>query len=287
MASDTLTVHAPIHLRITEASRVALYVGDTELTPVSFAEAKQYYGERLHRVVFSRMPRDVSLFETETNTIFIVPVSDSMLPILSRALKTWRQTRIVFELTPNDKLLRMMNYLTAAGFPVRLSISAVQENIDLLLRCLDFYLHNQTLSVPMDPFHSLFAAACAGRRLTFWTIESEDPNRDIFIDAAGQIGPSAGLIDAGYRYGTLDDSYGKALDSKMRHQLRAVVARPEAHHPGCKKCAIVDRCRGYLALHGGISACDMWREVCRRIDVESLKIQDIVMKLRAEEPNDA
>ena len=283
---NQLTLHIPLNAEIEGDERVVLYVGSHRLSPKTLESLYNHYGRRVHRMVFDCLPDDTSVFETESPIIFVVPTSLGELLAKKPPLHKWRRARILFQLPAEESAIRLANHLTAQGFPVRIPIADLAGAPEIARKCLDFYLHNRSLTVPIDPFHSLFAAACARRTVTFWKIESEEIARDIYISNEGHIGPSAATWARDFSYGGAETTLEVALSSASRTRLLNIVENPAETFPSCGSCSITPICRGFLALHRSTGGCDLFRKIHGAVEKSAVQMQRIVARLKSEEtPN--
>lgn len=280
---NRITVHVPLEARIQHDSQTVVHIGTKTLTLELLDTLKTFYANKLHRIVFKQLPEDTSFFETASEIIFVVPITLDVLLKKKPALQKWRRARIVFELTPDENLFRLANHLTAEGFPVRIPITTCMKAPDIAHRCLKLYLHHQSLTVPVDPFHSLFSAAYSKRSISFWKIESTEPVRDIFVAEDGRKSISESLLEQGFEYGHRNDTLDTALCSKERKQLIDISLHPEMHFTPCAECSIRTICCGYLALLGQTAHCKAWRAVVDEIQKSADRLQSIVTTLKTEE----
>ncbi len=280
---NRITVHVPLEVEEQHCFQTVVHVGPKILTLELLDTIKTFYKNRLHRVIFQQLPEDTSLFETASEIIFVVPITLDVLLNKRPDLRKWRRARIIFELTPDENLLRLANHLTAEGFPVRIPIAACMKAPDIVRRCLKLYLHHQSLTVPVDPFHSLFSAAYAKRSISFWKIESTDPARDIFVAEDGRKSISESLLEQGFEYGHRNDTLDTALCSIERKQLIDISLHPERYFTPCAECSIRTTCCGYLAFLSQTADCEAWRAVFDEIQKSADKLQSIVTTLKTEE----
>lgn len=73
------------------------------------------------------------------------------------------------------------------NFAVRLELSQPQQSlIAEMFTVLNSYLHQSTVSQPVEYFHSIFLAFYHGNPLTLWQIQEEDPEHFRFITDGGE-----------------------------------------------------------------------------------------------------
>jgi hypothetical protein len=97
--------------------------------------------------------------------------------------------------------------------------------VDELLEALDFYLHGNGVTEPMEFFHSLLGACCHGAAITLWDIQEEHP--------------------AHYRH--VSDDGGEALQGRLSglDAAQCDSGRLSAH-PECAACPYAAPCAGYF-----------------------------------------
>lgn len=274
------TVHVTPRHRVKGASKVAVHMSGAEFRQAPVEEAIRYYGKRLHRILIADLPEEIGFIEAHPSIIFVFSVSIRDISAVESHLDTWRSARTVFQLQSDGRLLRTANYLTSSGFPVQIPFAAFETNRGQVQGLLDFYFHNRELSSPIQPFHSLFKAACAKRPTTFWQIASEDVDRNFYIAPDGQISLSAMWRDAGYVYGNVKDTFESILQAQGRKDLARMVQPIENPSPPCRGCPILSTCRGYLIVHEAPESCDVWRQACDLILRRADKIKSIIAELR-------
>ena len=120
------------------------------------------------------------------------------------------------------------------GFAVKLEGGQPDESLsDDLQRIARFYLHQSTVSEPIEFFHSLFLAFFHQDPVTLWTIQEEDPSLFRFITDRGEV-PMPG------RLAGLEANQGLYA---FLHELRDALAADEGE---CAGCGFLMHCMGYF-----------------------------------------
>ena len=130
-----------------------------------------------------------------------------------------------------DKAVKLADSL---GFSVKLDLAQPDAAMsDILARVLDAYLHQPTVSQPIEPFHSLLLAFCQDTPASLWAIQEEDPAQVRYIGADGQ-----------------ERLPGRLSVADPGADPAAFVARWSgalvAENAECSGCAFFNRCLGYF-----------------------------------------
>ncbi len=82
---------------------------------------------------------------------------------------------------------KVVKLATSLNFAVKLEGSQPDPAlVEELSQVVHSYLHQETVSEPIEYFHSLFLAFYRGDPLTLWAIQEEDPSRNRTISDAGE-----------------------------------------------------------------------------------------------------
>ena len=174
-------------------------------------------------------------------------------------LDAFRRLRLAFLVRPDEELFRTANFLTSLGYPVRIDLTAAVGSMEVLLRTLDFYLHNPVLSRPIEPFHSLLAAISSASMRTLWEIEAEDPRLNFYVGSGGRISLSRRWSEGGRHFGTLDDPWLDIIGSDLYLALGSWKARIFKERSPCAFCAHFDICAGFLRAVDAVWPCESWQ----------------------------
>lgn len=146
---------------------------------------------------------------------------------------------------------RAANVAASLGFSVRLNVLQPEgEVLTELMGIADLYLHNPTLSQPIEFFHSLLAAMCRQADVTLWQIQEEDP--------------------AVYRYVTDD---GREVLAGRLSSIDLPVDNPELARilksqlvdgsGECASCDFLKNCAGYFKFPDRTYQCDGVKRLMR------------------------
>ena len=102
-----------------------------------------------------------------------------------------------------------------------------------LVRLLDAYLHQPTISQPIEIFHNLLLAFCHDESLNLWAAQEDDPALLRYIDDHGRQHLPGRLIQTeteGEPFSFVEDWAKKMLDDETE----------------CAECDYFDHCQGYF-----------------------------------------
>jgi len=124
----------------------------------------------------------------------------------------------------------------ALNFSVKLDIGQPEAPIvEELLALADYYLRGPNVSMPVEPFHSLFLSFFSGNPTDLWLIQDEDPATDRYVSDEGGVALSKRL--------TALEIPGDGFESFLEQSVSALRANDE-----CAGCDFFDRCEGYFKL---------------------------------------
>jgi len=128
-------------------------------------------------------------------------------------------------------------------FAVKVEGGQPEESLsDEMQRIALFYLHQTTVSVPVEFFHSLFLAFYHRDPVTLWTIQEEDSSLNRFITDRGEETMPGRLAG-------VEASQGfSAFLSELRHGLAAEKG-------DCAGCEFLMQCMGYFKWPRGEYRC--------------------------------
>jgi hypothetical protein len=122
------------------------------------------------------------------------------------------------------------------GFGVK--IETTQPSVDLvreIMVILDYYLHNPTVSQPIEFFHSMLISFCNGVPITLWEFQEEDPSIVHYITDNGKAVLSRRLQTI-----KIPGTGSNYLDDLKQELLREGCE--------CKACPFFSRCLGYFKV---------------------------------------
>jgi hypothetical protein len=132
----------------------------------------------------------------------------------------------------------------ALHFAVKLEVG--QPDSDLvgeLLQVADLYLHNSTVSQPVEYFHSLLLAFLHGTPATLWQLQEEEPAQFRYVTEEG-------VEEAPHRLGS---ARGERLGSSSAEQIGRDLADEGAE---CATCPFLAVCCGYFKFPSRDYRCD-------------------------------
>jgi hypothetical protein len=139
---------------------------------------------------------------------------------------------------------RATNVAVSLGFAVKLDVQQPEEEaLTELIEIADLYLHNPTISQPIEFFHSLLAAMCRKADITLWQIQEEDPTLYRYVSDDGQITLSGRLSSSDLQVD------GPNWPQSLKSQLQAKADE-------CAVCGFFKNCAGYFRFPDPNYQCD-------------------------------
>ncbi len=154
---------------------------------------------------------------------------------------------------------KVIKVATAVGFPVILETGQPDRwTVEEMTTILDTYLHQSTMSAPVEFFHSLLIAYFRAEPLTIWEIQEEDPAAWRYVTDDGTIVLSKRL--------TL---FPELSEINSMDDLKAVVPSWNAQ---CTSCRFLKNCMGYFKLPDTSYHC---REIIKFLGIIEEAAQDL------------
>lgn len=110
---------------------------------------------------------------------------------------------------------------------------AAHDAADELLEVLHFYLHNPTVSQPVEYFHGVLMSMIHGGEVSLWEIQEEDPAQFRYLTDGGQERISSRLAEIGL------PADPDTFVERLSHRLSLENER-------CSACDFFSICRGWL-----------------------------------------
>jgi len=129
-----------------------------------------------------------------------------------------------------------------------------------LFRVLDFYLHQSTVSQPVEFIHSMFLGFFHGSPFTLWAVQEEDPSRIRFVTREGAETISRRFVgvELGYELASFVAGFSRELLEEARE---------------CRDCRFFEVCLGYFKWPEKDYPCDGVKRLFDRLEgaAEELK----------------
>jgi len=135
------------------------------------------------------------------------------------------------------------------NIPVKLEVSQPNaEMIDELVGLAEFYLYHQTVSIPMEFFHSLLLGFYLEDPVSLWKIQEEDPAAFCYFDETGKNHFSRRLE-------------GHELPQEVRDYITGDSGTLPSVLQSCQDCKYLKSCAGYFKFPSGDYDCSGIREL--------------------------
>jgi hypothetical protein len=174
----------------------------------------------------------------------VVQNPEADLPLLYRysPMLTERPVRISVPLVPGFG--KVVKLALSLNFAVKLEPSQPEPALmDELLQVAGLYLHQSTVSQPVEYIHSMFLAFYHGDPVTLWTVQEEDPSRMRYIT-------DQGMETISRRFAGLDLNHG--LPSFIEKFTEGLLQEGRE----CRDCEFLECCLGYFKWPGKEYRCD-------------------------------
>lgn len=139
---------------------------------------------------------------------------------------------------------KVVKLALSLDFAVKLNVyqpsPAVTEE---MLRVLHAYLHQTTVTQPIEYFHSMFLALYREEPITLWAIQEEDPAYVRYIADDGRETLSMGCV-------------GREPRGDITFFVQKFKEELKAHTDACSCCEFFEHCTGYFRLPGEEYQCE-------------------------------
>ncbi|MDR3556156.1 MAG: hypothetical protein P4L55_15490 [Syntrophobacteraceae bacterium] len=157
------------------------------------------------------------------------------LPLLYRysAMQAARPVRVSVPVAPGFS--KVVKLALSLDFAVKLEFSQPGPALtEELLRVADLYLHQSTVSQPVEFIHSMFLAFYKGDPVALWIVQEEDPARMRYITARG-------IETISRRFAGVE--LNEALPSFIENYIEGLIKEEGGE---CNDCEFFDSCLGYF-----------------------------------------
>ena len=164
----------------------------------------------------------------------VVQDPEADLPLLYRysPLLAERPVRVSVPVAPGFS--KVVKLALSLNFAVKLERSQPEPAvIEELLQVAGLYLHQSTVSQPVEYIHSMFLAFYRGDPVTLWAVQEEDPPRNRYITDQGEETISR-------RFAGVDLKYGIA--SFIKEFTEELLSEKQE----CSDCEFFESCSGYF-----------------------------------------
>ena len=174
-------------------------------------------------------------------------------------LQRTHPVRVVVPIVPGfSKAVRVASFLQ---LPVKLEGAQPDARlIEELSETLDFFLHNNAVSQPIEYFSGLLTTVIHKHPVTLWDIQEEGPSLVRYVD-------DSGTETLARRPFTVPDGDLRTF----RFDLTKRVLSPEAE---CSSCEFFLNCGGYFKWPNPDYSCEGIKRVFRRLRDAALELHD-------------
>jgi hypothetical protein len=183
----------------------------------------------------------------------VVENTEADLPLLYRysTMRAERPVRVSVPVVPGFS--KVVKLALSLDFAVKLELSQPEPAmIDELLQVAGLYLHQTTVSQPVEYIHSMFLAFYHGDPVTLYTVQEEDPSRNRYITDHGTETISRRFAGGDLKYGVL--SFIKRFTEELLTEKQE-----------CTDCEFFNSCLGYFKWPRKEYRCDGVKALFQRI----------------------
>jgi hypothetical protein len=169
-----------------------------------------------------------------------------------------------------------ISFITSMGIAVDLLYQIDRMKEEVILQILDFYLHHPSLSVPIEPFHSIFMSKLKRQPLHLWTLYLIFPGLFLHADDTGIAEEPDELKNKDYLY--LIDWENREFKrnesrTKRKSNLKRYFETIPNEQPGCMSCAHFHLCFSWAKYKK--DSCHKWTMILDRIQADAKEIERI------------
>jgi hypothetical protein len=175
------------------------------------------------------------------------------LPLLYRysTMPAVRPVRVSVPVVPGFS--KVVKLALSLDFAVKLELSQPEPAaMEELLHVAGLYLHQSTVSQPVEFIHSMFLSFYHGDLVRLWTVQEEDPALVRYVTDQGAETLSPRFAGVDLKYGVV--SFIKAFTEELLSEKQE-----------CSDCGFFENCRGYFKWPGKEYRCDGVKVVFQRL----------------------
>jgi hypothetical protein len=183
----------------------------------------------------------------------VVQDPEADLPLLYRytPMRAERPVRVSVPVTPGFS--KMVKLALSLDFAVKLELFQPEPALmDELLHIAGLYLHQSTVSQPVEFIHSMFLAFYHGDPVTLWTVQEEAPSRNRYIT-------DQGTETISRRFAGVDLKYG--VPSFIERFTEELLTEKQE----CTDCKFFESCLGYFKWPRKEYPCDGVKAVFEKL----------------------
>jgi hypothetical protein len=213
----------------------------------------------LERVVYLQVldvganPDGLMRWEQAVPVDVVIQNPEADLPLLYRysTMTAVRPVRVSVPVVPGFS--KVVKLALSLDFAVKLELSQPETAaMEELLQVAGLYLHQSTVSQPVEYIHSMFLAFYHGEPVTLWTIQEEDPAVVRYVTDQGEEALSQRFAGVELKYDVA--SFIKAFTKELLSEKQE-----------CCDCEYFESCLGYFKWPRKEYRCDGVKVVFQRL----------------------
>jgi hypothetical protein len=240
-------------------SEIVASLADVDMDSVSYVQILSLGGETETLMRWGNaIPVDLVVQDIQRD----LPRLYHYSPFLAR-----RPVRVTVPVVPGFS--SVVKLATSLNFAVKLEGSQPDPAlVEELLRVVHSYLHQETVSEPIEYFHSLFLAFYRGDPVTLWAIQEEDPSRYRYLSDAGEETIS-------HRFPALHPHGDVA---SFVHTFRDSIL---AEHGECCRCDFLEPCSAYFKWPRKDYGCDGVKGLLQTLKTAAAQLREDLASYQA------
>jgi hypothetical protein len=161
------------------------------------------------------------------------------------------KVRVMARITPGKGLLRRIKTTASLKIPLDLLPLFSAMEPDQAAGALEMYLHEKSLESPLEPFHSILQSLMNRAEIDLWRMAGMDPQRMVYLDAAGNAAISRDDLSAGRFMGAWHDGPLIWRQSPVFREVVKFRMELPQNHADCLECRFFAWCRAWARYVDG------------------------------------
>ena len=233
-------------------------------------EANQLAVEKIRQIHFTGEPQQALNITTRTaQLIKIFPRSKNEL---IKYVKPLKEKGAVISPAYAVHNLEDISMVTSMGLVVDLIDIIDNLDLKLILNLLDYYLHNASLDVPIEPFHTILVSKLSHTNQTLWNMNMINPDQFFYCDETGLSESPESLNNRQYRY-KIDYQSKTFLPTDQRSSLLSYFESLPGSRPACLACHHFHICIAWALYEK--NSCHLWKKCLNILQEASRELTEL------------
>lgn len=226
------------------------------------------FGHKINQINFTGSLEDgLKINKRENQIVKIFP--DSEREIIRHA-KNLKEKNFFFCPEYPIKKVEHVSLISSMGFVADLVHIIDGLDTSLSMEILDFYLHSQSLSIPIEPFHTILLSKIRQSKTTLWNMNLMNPNLFFYSDGTGLSESPEALTRKEYQF-TIDYQNQIFIPTSRKSRLEKFYRALPREHPECLACPHFHLCFSWAVYNK--NSCEKWTKILTLLQDASREIQ--------------